>query len=93
MSAHEAVVALARDLVEEIAAGMAVELAAAPPAGRPAAPPPAPPMATRPRNPVMKDAAAVHPHLGAHLARLPGDTISGHAYHHLGMVPPGIQGG
>lgn len=33
-------------------------------------------------------AAAVHPHLGAHLRRQPGDTISGHAYRHVPKPPP-----
>jgi hypothetical protein len=88
VSAHDAVVAFARDLVEEIAAGMAVELATT--QGSSFAPAPAPPQARQPRNPIMRGAAAVHPHLGQHLARLPGDTISGHAYQHLGMFPPGV---
>lgn len=89
MSAHEAMAALARDLVTEIASGMALELAAQT-QGQTFAPAPAPPQATRPRNPVLRGAAAVHPHLGAHLARVPGDTISGLAYQHLGMFPPGV---
>jgi hypothetical protein len=81
VSAHDALAALARDLVEEISAGLAIELAA----GQPAAPPPA---ARQPRNPILRGAAAVHPMLGQHLARLPGDTISWHAYKHLGMTGP-----
>jgi hypothetical protein len=80
VSAHDAVVALARDLVEEIAAGRAVELAAA--MGGPGTP-----AAQRPPPPPPKGAAAVHPQLGSHLDRLPGDTISGLAYNHL--TPPG----
>lgn len=88
MSAHEALVSLAQDLVQEMAAGLALELAAQQP-GRQFAPASPPAQASRPRNPVTRGAAAVHPHLGSHLARVPGDTISGHAYQHLGMVPPG----
>lgn len=86
MSAHEALISLAQDLVTEMAAGLAIELA-----GQPAAQgsPSPPPMARQARNPAAKGPAAVHPQLGAHLARLPGDTISGHAYHHLGMRAPG----
>jgi hypothetical protein len=74
-------VAFARDLVEEIAAGMAVELAAGP-AQQPAAAPGQVP-------PAKKGAAAVHPQLGSGLIGLPGDTISGLAYQHLQMTPPG----
>jgi hypothetical protein len=89
VSAHDAVVALARDLVEEIAAGRAVELAAA--MGGPGTPAamggPGTPAAQRPPPPPPKGAAAVHPQLGSHLDRLPGDTISGLAYNHL--TPPG----
>lgn len=88
MSAHDAMVAFASDLVTEIAAGMAMELAAQT-AGQSFAPPPPSPQATAPRNPVLRGAAAVHPHLGQHLARVPGDTISGLAYQHMGMFPPG----
>lgn len=88
MSAHEVMLAFARDLVEEISAGRAMELAAQT-QGQSFAPVPPSPMATRPRNPVLRGAAAVHPHLGSHLARVPGDTISGLAYQHLGMFPPG----
>jgi hypothetical protein len=78
VSAHDAVMALARDLVEEIAAGRALELAAGQVPGQPAAVPmPDPP---------KKDAAAVHPGLGSHLMALPGDTISGHAY--AWLAPP-----
>jgi hypothetical protein len=87
VSAQEAMTAFARSLVEEIASGMALELANT--AGQSFAPAPPPPAAARPRNPLMRGAAAVHPHLGAHLARLPGDTVSGLAYQHLGMFPPG----
>lgn len=88
MSAHQAMLALARDLVEEISAGRAVELAAQT-QGQAFTPAPPSAVAMRPRNPVLRGAAAVHPHLGAHLARLPGDTISGHAYQHLGLFAPG----
>lgn len=88
MSAHEALISLAQDLVQEISAGLAIELAGQP-GGQGFAPSPPPPMAMQPRNPVAKGAAAVHPQLGSHLARLPGDTISGHAYAHLGMHAPG----
>lgn len=84
MSAHDAMVALARDLVEEIAAGMAVGLAAG------TAPVPAGP-AAQPRRPPPKGAAAVHQQLGQHLSVLPGDTISGLAYAHLQLTPPGSQ--
>jgi hypothetical protein len=82
VSAHEALAALARDLVTEVATGMAVELAA----GMTAAPAsPAPPP-----QPAPKGAAAVHQQLGQHLSALPGDTISGLAYQHLQMpAPPG----
>jgi hypothetical protein len=69
-------VALARDLVEEIAAGMAVELAAG------MTPGPQPP------RPAPKGPAAVYPQLGQHLASFPGDTISGLAYAHLQLAPP-----
>jgi hypothetical protein len=86
-TAEEALAALARDLVEEIAAGRAVELAGGlvldaakqrtgSGTGETAmwtVPPPQPP----------KGAAAVHPQLGHHLHRLPGDTISHHAFQHL----------
>lgn len=79
---HEALMALARDLVEEISAGRAIELAAAgghsltvDPTARTPEPPP-------------EGAQAVHPELGGHLLALPGDTISGHAYKHLGLAPP-----
>jgi hypothetical protein len=82
---HEALMALARDLVEEISAGRALELAGPPQA----APAPAPP------GPAPAGAAAVYPGLGGYLATLPGDAISGHAYQHLnptgqapGMLPP-----
>ena len=88
MSAHDAMMALARDLVQEIAAGQMMELAAET-QGQSFAPAKPPPQAAIARNPIPRDAAAVHPQLGQHLARLPGDTISGHAYAHLGMVAPG----
>lgn len=83
MSAHEALVALAHDLVTEVATGMAVELAAGM-----AVPVPAP---AQPQRPPPEGAAAVHPQLGQHLSVLPGDTISGLAYAHLQMAPPGGQ--
>ena len=86
MSAHESLVALARDLVEEIAAGRALELAAGQGATPPASPAPVPPAKT--------GAAAVHPGLGDNLMTLPGDTISGLAYAHLQPAqPPGAQPG
>jgi hypothetical protein len=86
MSAEESLAALARDLVEEIAAGRALELAAKSSSSEGKPSPqgsggwvmPAPP---------LKGAAAVHPHLGHHLARLPGDTICMHAYKHLAPPP------
>lgn len=74
---HESLMALARDLVEEIAAGRAVELAAA--AGTTLTVDPT----VRKPEPPPEGAAAVHPQLGGHLERLPGDTISMHAYKHL----------
>ena len=89
MSAHEALLSLAQDLVTEMAAGLAVELAGQAGGGQGFSPSPPPAMAAVPRNPVAKGPAAVHPQLGSHLARLPGDTISGHAYHHLGLTAPG----
>lgn len=86
MSAHEAMLSLARDLVEEIAAGRALELAAG--QGQPPAPPAAP------VPPAKKGAAAVYPGLGQNLTGLPGDTISGLAYAHLQPAqPPGAQPG
>jgi hypothetical protein len=88
MSAHEALISLAQDLVTEMAAGLAVELAGQP-GGQGFSPSPPPAMATQLRNPVAKGPAAVHPQLGSYLARLPGDAISGHAYQHLGMHAPG----
>jgi hypothetical protein len=72
-------VALAQDLVEEIAAGMAVELAAGQP--RPAGP-------AAPVPPAKTGAGAVFPQLGSGLIGLPGDTISGLAYQHLQPAPP-----
>lgn len=85
MTAHDSLMALARDLVEEISAGRAIELAASMGSAGAVS---VPPQAQQPRNPVLRGAAAVHPHLGQHLARLPGDTISWHAYKHLGMQSP-----
>jgi hypothetical protein len=79
VSAHDALVALARDLVGEMAAGMAVELAGTSFTVDPVVRKPEPP---------PKGASAVHPQLGGHLERLPGDTISMHAYKHLGTQPP-----
>ena len=73
--ASDALMALARDLVEEISAGRALELAA----GTAMAADLVPKMP----DPPPKGAQAVHPQLGDHLARLPGDTISMHAYKHL----------
>lgn len=85
MSAHESLVALARDLVEEIAAGRALELAAG--QGAPAAPP-------APVPPARTGAGAVYPQLGDSLMVPPGDTISGLAYAHLQPPqPPGAQPG
>jgi len=89
VSAHDAMMALARDLVQEIAAGQMLELAAET-ATQPFAPAKPPQQAVMARNPIPRGPAAVHPGLGQHLARLPGDTISGHAYAHLGMVAPGM---
>jgi hypothetical protein len=87
VSAHDAVVALARDLVEEIAAGRALELAALAP-GQPgaAAPPVSPEMVPPPKQ----GAGAVYPQLGGNLVVSPGDTISGLAYVH--MQPPQVPG-
>jgi hypothetical protein len=76
-------VAFARDLVEEIAAGMAVELAAGQGAA-PASPADVPP--------AKKGAGAVYPQLGDGLVVPPGDTISGLAYQHLQPAPPPIAG-
>ena len=88
MSAHDSLVALARDLVEEIAAGRALELAAG--QGQPAAPAARP----APVPPAKTGAAAVYPQLGDSLACMPGDTISGLAYAHLQPPqPPGAQPG
>lgn len=85
MSAHDAMMALARDLVEEIAAGRALELAAL----APVQPAPAPGQVPPPK----KGAAAVYPQLGASLVVPPGDTISGLAYAHLQPpAPPGQPG-
>jgi hypothetical protein len=91
VSAQDALAAFARDLVEEIAAGRALELAASMDTttgsgGRGQQQP-------LPRSVFPRGAAAVHPHLGQHLVRMPGDTISCHAYKHLGGVqgPPPFQ--
>jgi hypothetical protein len=78
---HESLMALARDLVEEISAGRALELAA----GAAMAADLVPKMP----DPPPKGAQAVHPELGSHLMRLPGDTISMHAYKHLQQGQPG----
>jgi hypothetical protein len=89
VSAHDAMVALARDLVEEIAAGRALELAA-----MAQGQPPAPPVSPDQVPPPKKGAAAVYPQLGSSLAVPPGDTISGLAYAHLQPpAPPGQQPG
>jgi hypothetical protein len=77
--AGTALLALARDLVEEIAAGRAIELAAAPPAQAPA-----PVDIPKPK----KGPAAVHPRLGGHLLGLPGDSVSGHAHAHVPQMFP-----
>ena len=74
MSAHDAMVALARDLVEEIAAGRALELAAQAAAPPPAGP--AGPVSPAQVPPAKKGAAAVYPGLGGLLAGRAGDTIS-----------------
>jgi hypothetical protein len=90
VSAHDAMVALARDLVEEIAAGRALELAAfgqGPPAAQAA--PVTPEMVPPPKT----GAGAVYPQLGANLVRTAGDTISGLAYVHMQPpVPPAPPG-
>jgi hypothetical protein len=100
-TAEEALAALARDLVVEIAAGHAIELAAVRPQ------PPAPKVGSGTGDTAMwtvpppdppKGAAAVHPQLGHHLHRLPGDTISHHAFQHMFAhappqpIPPTIPG-
>lgn len=85
MSAHDAMAALARDLVTELATGMALELAvqgAAPASQAPLTPAAVPKAKT--------GAAAVHPQLGVNLLVPPGDTISGLAYAHL--QPPQLPG-
>ena len=84
--AEEALAALARDLVEEIAAGRVLELAQSSVdtvlAQQTAVPLPPP----------KKGAAAVHPQLGGHLLTLPGDSISGHAHAHVPRpLPPPDQ--
>ena len=93
MSAQDALAAFARDLVEEIAAGRALELAASmekPGASGSGA---SSNGQRQPPSVFRRGAAAVHPQLGQHLIRMPGDTISCHAYKHLGgvqaPVPPG----
>ena len=74
--AEEALLALAHDLVEEIAAGRVLELAGAAPAQAPA---PQPVEIPKPKT----GAAAVHPQLGVRHVTLPGDTMSGHAHAHV----------
>lgn len=94
MSAHEAMTALARDLVTEIASGMALELAAQAqgPPQRPGQPPAAP-VPPEMVSPAKTGAAAVYPQLGQSLIVPPGDTISGLAYAHLQPPqPPGQPG-
>jgi hypothetical protein len=86
--AHDALVALARDLVEEISAGRAIELATAAAGQGAGQGGPSPWSFPLPPTQLPRGAQAVHPQLGHHLARLPGDTISSHAYKHLGMQPP-----
>jgi hypothetical protein len=89
VSAHEAMTALARDLVTELASGMALELAAQAP-GQPPAAPATPAMVPPPKT----GAAAVYPQLGVSLVVPPGDTISGLAYAYLQPPPPpGAQPG
>lgn len=90
MSAQDALAAFARDLVEEIAAGRALELAATMElTARASAGDSAGSGGSGQRQPpsvFRRGAAAVHPQLGQHLIRMPGDTISCHAYKHLGGV-------
>jgi hypothetical protein len=76
---------LARDLVEEIAAGWALELAAMTGQSPPAAPAPVSPEMV---PPAKTGAGAVYPQLGGLLATSPGDTISGLAYVHLQPPAP-----
>jgi hypothetical protein len=85
VSAQDALAAFARDLVEEIAAGRALELAASMEAARPAGSGNGSGQ-RQPPSVFRRGAAAVHPQLGQHLIRMPGDTISCHAYKHLGGV-------
>lgn len=82
--------ALARDLIEEIAAGRALELAAGmmPPGQQPAGPDLSQLPDTAPVG-----AAAVYPQMGQNLVVPPGDTISGLAYAHLQPTPPPGQPG
>jgi hypothetical protein len=88
VSAHDALMALAQDLVEEIAVGRALELAAA--QGQP----PAAPVSPDQVPPAKTGAGAVYPVLGDNLNVRPGDTISGLAYAHLMPAqPPGAQPG
>jgi hypothetical protein len=82
MSPQEALAALARDLVEEIAAGRALELSRSSPYGEGNVPSTQPQPGTMVPQ-VRRGSGAVHPHLGWHLVRMPGDTISQHAYKHL----------
>lgn len=82
-AAEETLAALARDLVEEIAAGRAIELAAAVRGAAQPLPPAQPVLAAAE---IKRGAAAVHPHLGERAVCLPGDTLSGHAYAHLAEI-------
>jgi hypothetical protein len=86
-AAHDALMALARGMVEEIAVGRAIELAAAGGATLTVDP------VVRKPPPPPEGAQAVHPGLGSHLSVLPGDPISGHAYAHLNLAQPGGQDG
>ena len=75
---EDALLALSRDLIYEIAAGMAVELA------MPASQDEPQQVAQQNPWPAKTGAAAVHPQLGGHLVTAyPGDTISGHAHAHV----------
>lgn len=93
MSAQDALAAFARDLVEEIAAGRALELTASMGVSRDRPHESGTSQQPLPRSNFPRGAAAVHPQLGSHLVRMPGDTISCHAYKHLGGVqsPPAFQ--
>jgi hypothetical protein len=81
VSEKDVLMALAADLVEEIAAARALELAAGTVGGGTAKAQPA----AAPAQPIeyLEGAAAVHPHLGGHLIRLPGGTISELAFKHV----------